>query len=205
MTIWKDYVDYILENFHAKFDNATDTESIESTRKDLLVAVRATQFHIKQSQEIWKPYIEFEMEILNKLKTPEQQQHVKQLFLSRLAVLHIDYQDTFDSFSTFISTWDNSNYEETMKHANKIYSQTKSAAEERDWFEINIVSSGYTLDSFYQYIENEKISKFMTSVNNVRCLYERAIVYYCTDPTLWDDYILYLVTYYTRLYFVHTY
>ncbi|KAG2203761.1 hypothetical protein INT47_012694 [Mucor saturninus] len=195
MTIWKDYVDFILENFHDKFDNATeeDTELIESTREDILVAVRATQFHIKQSQEIWKPFVEFEIEILNKFKKPEQQQRVKQLFLSRLAVLHIDYQDTFDSFSTFTSTWDNSKYEETMKEANKIYSHTKSAAEERDLFEINIVSSGYTLDAFYQYIENEKISKFMTSVNNVRCLYERAIVYYCTDPTLWDDYILYLI------------
>lgn len=193
--IWKSYVEYILEEFHAKFDDAVeeDTELIESARKDILVAVRATQFHIKQSQEIWKLFAEFELEVLNKFKHPEQQKKVKQLFLSRLAVLHIDYQDTFDSFSSFISTWDNSNYEETMKHASKIYSQTKSAAEERDLFEMKIVSSGYSLDAFYEYIENEKISKFMTSVNNVRCLYERAIVYYCTDPALWDDYILYLV------------
>lgn len=201
MNVWKSYIEFILEEFHQQFDNETiiveAEEVIEKTRKYLLLAVRATQFHIKQSQEIWKPYAEFELEILNKFKTPEQQKRVYDMFVSRLGVLHIDYQDTFDSFSSFISTWDNDNYESTMMKTTRIYSKTKKAAEERDFFEMKLTSSGYALDTFYEYIENEKISKSMSSVNNVKCLYERAIVIYCLDPALWDDYILYLVSFFS--------
>lgn len=169
------------------------TNLIESTRSDLITAVAATKYHVKQSQEIWKPYADFELEILNKFNNPEQLQKVKKVYLDRLGVLHTSYEETFTDYSGFVTAHDNANYEENMVNANRIYSKTKRAAEERDLLELKLVSTNYSLDAFYEYIENEKISKLMSSPNNVRNLYERAIIIYCVDPTLWDDYILYLV------------
>ncbi|KAG2237017.1 hypothetical protein INT48_001784 [Thamnidium elegans] len=167
--IWKSYVEYILDNFHAKFDDSVtkEDELIQTTRQDLLHAVGATQFHVKQSQQIWKAFIEFEMELLNKYKDAEQQKRVHNAFVQRLGVLHIDYQDTFDSLSSFISTWDNANYETIMMQTTPIYARTKKAAEERDIFEMKITASGYSLDAFYEYIENEKVSKNMSCINNI--------------------------------------
>jgi hypothetical protein len=174
-------------------------EFVDETRQDLLKAVRATTSHVKQSQEIWKPYAEFELLLLERFKQPDQLERVKKMYLDRLSVLHIDCQDTFDAYSSFVTNYDNANYEKNMVEANKIYAKTKKAAEERDVYELQLASLGYTLDSFYQYIEYEKSTKNMFSLNHVRSLYERAIVIYCTDAALWDDYILFLVIYYMHM------
>ncbi|CEP13308.1 hypothetical protein [Parasitella parasitica] len=199
INIWKDYVDYILEKFHEDFsqDNVVQDESvsefIEQTRQDLLKAVRATSAHVKQSQQIWMPYSEFELEILQRFKDTDQLDRVRKMYLDRLAVLHLDCEETFNAYSSFVSAYDNSNYEETMVKANKIYAKTKKAAEERDYYEMQLESLGYTLDAFNQYIDYEKRTKAMFSLVHVRSIYERAIVYYCTDPSLWNDYILFLI------------
>ncbi|CAO0790192.1 unnamed protein product [Mucor circinelloides] len=199
INIWKDYVGYILDKFHQGFSedivdqDESVSEFIEQTRQDLLKAVRATTAHVKSSQEIWKPYSEFELEILERFKDADQLNRVRKMYLDRLATLHINCEDTFSAYSTFVSNYDNSNYEDTMVKANKIYAKTKKAAEERDQYEMQLVSTGYSLDAFNQYIEHEKRTKNMHSLVYVRSIYERALVYYCTDPALWDDYILFLI------------
>ncbi|KAI8357893.1 hypothetical protein EDC96DRAFT_244640 [Choanephora cucurbitarum] len=200
IAIWKDYTEYILENFYKDFtDNITTLDEsvedwIDHTRQDLLKAVRASSNHVKQSQEIWKLYSEFELAILGRFNEDEYQlSRTKKMYLDRLAVLHIDCEDTFNSYSQFVTQYSNTNYEESMLEANKIYAKTKAAAEERDYYELQLTSTGYALDTFYQYIEYELTTKNMFALNHVRSLYERAIIYYCTDPSLWDDYILFLV------------
>lgn len=199
INIWKDYVDYILDKFHQGFSedivdqDESVSEFIEQTRQDLLKAVRATSAHVKSSQDIWKPYSEFELEILERFKDADQLNLVRKMYLDRLATLHINCEDTFSAYSTFVSNYDNNNYEDTMVKANKIYAKTKKAAEERDQYEMQLSSSGYSLEAFQQYIDYEKRTKNMHSLVYVRSVYERAIVYYCTDPALWDDYILFLV------------
>ncbi|KAI7901961.1 uncharacterized protein BX663DRAFT_552858 [Cokeromyces recurvatus] len=196
--IWKDYVDYILQRFNDQSTNNDDVDKqdllIEETREQLLKAVHATQFNIKQSQEIWKAYSEFELRMLDQNKEDsEQLARVRKMYLDRLAVLHLDYEDTFNAYSSFISNYDNLNYEQSMVEANKIYAKTKVAAEERDVFELKLATSGYHLDSFYEYIEYEKRLRNKSSLNHIRSLYERAIIYYCTDANLWNDYILFLL------------
>ncbi|KAK4511610.1 uncharacterized protein ATC70_012826 [Mucor velutinosus] len=199
INIWKDYVDYILDKFHQGFSedivdqDESVSEFIEQTRQDLLKAVRATSAHVKSSQDIWKPYSEFELEILERFKDADQLNLVRKMYMDRLATLHINCEDTFSAYSTFVSNYDNSNYEDTMVKANKIYAKTKKAAEERDQYEMQLSTAGYSLDAFQQYIEYEKRTKNMHSLVYVRSIYERAIVYYCTDPALWDDYILFLI------------
>ncbi|KAI8877320.1 hypothetical protein K501DRAFT_43393 [Backusella circina FSU 941] len=106
--------------------------------------------------------------------------------------MHMDCEETFSLYSSFISAWkSDANYEETMIRANKIYAKTKAEAEKRDWYEMELINTGYALDTFYQYIEKEKELK--PQLNYIRSLYERAIAVYCTDQVLWNDYILYLM------------
>lgn len=194
--IWKSYTEFIMEKFYKSFEamDEEDEELIEATREDLLKAVSATAFHVKRSQEIWRLYAQFETDVMNKFKKPEQIARVKKIYLDRLDVLHIDCEETFNAYSTYITAWDNANYESNMVEANKIYAATKVAADERDVFEQKLVTDGYALDTFYEYIENEKAAKNKFSLNNIRCLYERAILIYCTDPGLWNDYIMFLVS-----------
>ncbi|KAI8082625.1 uncharacterized protein B0P05DRAFT_537764 [Gilbertella persicaria] len=200
ITIWKDYVDFVLEDFYQGFTDDITTldetveDYIDNIRQDLLTAVRATSSHVKQSQMVWKPYSEFELSILERFKQDEDQlRRVKKMYLDRLAVLHIDCEDTFQAYSSFVTQYHNQEYEASMVEANKIYAKIKKAAEERDYYELQLTSTGYALDAFYQYIDYELTTKNMFALNHVRSLYERAIVYYCTDPSLWDDYILFLI------------
>ncbi|KAG0763735.1 hypothetical protein G6F57_006162 [Rhizopus arrhizus] len=192
--IWKSYTEFILEKFYKAFEEMDqENDLIDSTREDLLKAVRATVYHVKRSQEIWRLYVQFEIDIMNKFKNPNQVERVKKVYLDRLNVLHIDCEETFNGYSTYITAWDNNNYEDNMIQANKTYADTKRAADERDIFEQKLIAAQYSIDAFYEYIENEKVAKNKFSLNNVRCLYERAILIYCTDPNLWNDYILFLV------------
>jgi hypothetical protein len=189
-----------LEKFYTIFgdnDTGIKEESDETntlvalTRHDLVAAVSSVTYHIKSSQDIWRPFAQFELALLERFKDDQQKERLENVYLERLRVMHLDCDETFSLYSSFISAWKaDTNYEVTMVRANKIYSKTKAEAEKRDWYEMQLVNTGYALDTFYQYIEKEKELK--PQLNYIRSLYERAIAVYCTDQVLWNDYILYL-------------
>ncbi|KAI9493907.1 hypothetical protein BDB00DRAFT_821201 [Zychaea mexicana] len=194
--IWESFVDYTLEQFDNKWE---DKQVVEDTRENLVRAVRATEHHISQSQRIWIKFIEFETQAL-KVKDsmqqdfdPKQLERVKQLYRDRLDTLHTSSEETFNKYSTFNTNFDNQNYEQSMLKANKIYSKVKEAAEVRDQFELQLKQTNNALDTFYEYISNESINKDKYSLNNIRNLYERAVAIYCTDVTLWDNYVTFLL------------
>ncbi|RCH97173.1 Squamous cell carcinoma antigen recognized by T-cells 3 [Rhizopus stolonifer] len=192
--IWKSFTEFVLEKFYKAFETMEeeDEDLIESTREDLTRAVRVTTQHIKRSQEIWSLYLQFEVDLMNRFKNPDQAARVKGVYLTRLGNLHLDCEKTFNDYSTYVTAWDNENYEQNMVEANKIYAETKRQADEVDFYEENLIENGYSLDAFYEYIEAEKQKKSF-SLNSIRCLYERAILIYCTDPGLWNEYILFLI------------
>ncbi|KAI7871253.1 hypothetical protein BDF14DRAFT_1764920 [Spinellus fusiger] len=198
ISVWKSYTEFILEKFNVAWDKEGEEEEskhvlVETTREALLKAVRATHHHVSQSHEIWNVYGEFEVRILKYFESPETLSHVKQVYLNRLEALHMECEQTFNAYSNLIGAYDNDHYEANMVEANKIYAKTKEAANERGVFEHQLIQSGYALDTFYEYIENEKIAKKKFSLNAVRNLYERAVAIYCTDVGLWNDYVLFLV------------
>ncbi|KAI9319735.1 hypothetical protein BX666DRAFT_2024808 [Dichotomocladium elegans] len=217
--IWKSFVEFAFREFEDQWD---DAERVAALRQDLLTAVAATRDHFSKSHEIWNQYIKFETDLLEASASinrgespdPEKIKEIQRLYLNRLEALHLgicnipmtfeahlltilflmaDYQNTFNQYSTFITTYDNANYEENMVKANKVFAKTKAAADDRDMFEIKLAESGYSLDMFYQYIEHEKVTELRPSLNSIRNLYERAVAIYCTDVGLWDDYICFLL------------
>jgi hypothetical protein len=62
---------------------------------------------------------------------PEQLTAVSQLYLTRLAVPHLDIAQTFSSYSSFITKYDNDNYGEALPAANKIYAPAVKKTDER--------------------------------------------------------------------------
>ncbi|CAO3599482.1 unnamed protein product [Absidia cylindrospora] len=197
--IWQSYVEYIREKFDeewALFDDKNDPavqSLVETAREDLLKAVRATTYHIEKSHIIWNAYADFEVKLMEADKSAEQWDKLKHIYLNRLQVLHIACDETFSDYSQLNSAYDNNNYEANLVEANKIYATMKAAAEDRDYYEQYLKDEGYSLDAFYQYIENEKVAKKLYSLNQVRNLYERAVAIYATDMGLWNDYICFMM------------
>ncbi|SAL95059.1 hypothetical protein [Absidia glauca] len=197
--IWSSYVDFITAKFDREWDALEDKKDpaaqllVENAREDLLKAVRATTYHVEKSHIIWNAYADFETKLMEAYDSPEQYDKLKQIYLERLKVLHLACDETFAKYSQLNSTYDNNNYEANLVEANKIFAATKEAAEERDYYEQYLKDESYSLDAYYQYIENEKLAKKMKSLNYVRNLYERAVAVYCTDVGLWEDYICFML------------
>ncbi|KAI8342565.1 hypothetical protein BC941DRAFT_389575 [Chlamydoabsidia padenii] len=199
ITIWSSYVDFINTKFDQQWNTIDDKNDpaaiklVETTREDLLTAVRATTYHIEKSHIIWNAYADFEAKMMEVYNSTEQYDRLKQIYLDRLKVLHLACEETFANYSQINSTYDNSNYEANLVEANKIFATTKDAAKARDIYEQMLKDQNYSLDVFYQYIEEEKRAKKMKSLNYVRNLYERAVAIYCTDVGLWEDYICFMI------------
>jgi squamous cell carcinoma antigen recognized by T-cells 3 len=109
------------------------------TRKDLLIAVDATRYHIVHSHEIWNAYMAFELGLLDLDPSKDNIEHVRSLYLDRLQTIHMAWDQTFEGFSTFISAHDNANYEETMVTVNQKCARTKEAIGERELMESELV------------------------------------------------------------------
>ncbi|KAI8079777.1 uncharacterized protein BX664DRAFT_202241 [Halteromyces radiatus] len=93
--IWTSYVDFIRNKFDQAWDKIEDKndsdleEIVNTTREDLLRAVRATAYHVEKSHVIWNAYADFETKLMEHYKSPERFAKLKQIYLDRLGVLHI--------------------------------------------------------------------------------------------------------------------
>ncbi|CAJ0765992.1 16599_t:CDS:2, partial [Entrophospora sp. SA101] len=92
-------------------------------------------------------------------------------------------------YSTFITNYDNLNYEKNMLEAIQIYNKAKDMYYKRDQYEQSLLESGYALQQFLDYINFEKKQKLHPAVLT---LYERALSIHYLEPALWEDYIFYL-------------
>jgi hypothetical protein len=81
--------------------------------------------------------------------SPEQLAAVSQLFLTRLAVPHLDIAQTFSAYSSFITKYDNDNYGEALPAANKIYAPAVKKTDERFAEEAKLVRSPCSPCSFF--------------------------------------------------------
>ena len=63
---------------------------------------------------------------------PDQLIVVEKLFLDQLAAPHLAIEETFQQYSRFVTRFDNQNYDASLPAANKIYSVSKTASDERE-------------------------------------------------------------------------
>lgn len=80
--------------------------------------VKATQWHINDSHLVWDPYIEMLLYDLSTSPSPDKIAQVKSIFNERLRQPHSTWDQTFSSFSHFVSTYDQTQYERIMSDTN---------------------------------------------------------------------------------------
>lgn len=75
----------------------------------------AIQYRISDSHELWDRWISLERGLLDRTRTPEGVRRITHLYTDRLQVPHVTREDTMQAFSSFLSTYNQSAYEETMR------------------------------------------------------------------------------------------
>lgn len=188
VSLWKRYTDFVLENHKAHEDEF----SRAFVERIMDKAISSVGYHVTESGQIWNAYRDFEMEELEASADSIQVETIKTLYLRRLEVPHTGIEETFSAYSSFITTYANDSYEESMLAANSIYSSSQSRTYECERLEAQLAEQSNSLDAFQGYIKNE-LSRKKPSVAFVRTLYERGLSVHYFVPSLWEDYIAYML------------
>lgn len=161
-----------------------------------------TQYRINDSHLLWDRYTDLLLQDLSQSPSPEGVASLKQHFSDRLEIPHAKWEQTFQTFSTFISTYDNVAYEQTMVSVNRQSARGKQAFEAREAFEIKVQRALDGGDKaaewsiMTEYLEWErtggkKLNAFSFNLSNA--LYQRALLRFASDTDLWEDYLMFLI------------
>ena len=161
--------------------------------------IAATQWRLDDSNLVWDRWIEIVMEDQNRSPAAEKVRKLEAAYVERLLKPHATWDQTFQQFSTFISTYDNSAYEETMAVTNRRAAQAKQQFAHREPFELKIKAAVGNGDrdaeryAFLEYIDWEVRKQGVFSFHLINSLYERATLRFPTDASLWEDHVNALV------------
>ncbi|RHZ79064.1 hypothetical protein Glove_152g72 [Diversispora epigaea] len=196
--LWSAYTSYTLNEYQNSLNQMDEGEddskfiTLEDVRKVFQEACSATNYIISESHKIWDSYRDFEENILETSPCDEQKYKVQKMYLDRLKIPHSTLEKTFTDYSSFITKYNNDNYESLMIESNSLFSEAKSQYYKRDKYEQELIDSNFTLDKFMNYIQFEK-QQPKSFLPIIRTLYERAIYIHYLVPYLWEDYIFYLL------------
>ncbi|ORY01547.1 hypothetical protein K493DRAFT_405534 [Basidiobolus meristosporus CBS 931.73] len=194
--IWLRYINYMTEEYKAMDGSSSEALQtvfhLDKVREVYHRAVNATGHHYKLSHVIWNPFKDFEMGLLESNHSVVQYNRVKELYLKRISTPHEDLENTFAQYSTLVTNYSNQDYEAEMIAANSIYTKAMNLCTQLEQYEAAIAQNGNDLSSYRAYIEYLKKNKEI-DVFYVKTTYERALQIHCLDPTLWDEYIVYLL------------
>lgn len=166
-----------------------------------------TKWRINDSHLLWDPYTEFLLEDCAKKTTEEGIRSLKAHFLDRLQTPHATWDQTFQSFSNFVSRFLNASYEDTMVTANKKCSAAKKQYTMRENFESILQRAEKTNDiegewrAFDEYIvwekarakeKNQAWKKTAFTFELINSLYQRATLRFPTDTQFWECYVVFL-------------
>ncbi|CCJ29191.1 unnamed protein product, partial [Pneumocystis jirovecii] len=101
-------------------------------------------------------------------------------------------ENCFSDFSSFITNYDNPNYEEIMIATNKIYNPALIKYQARDFHEIQLSQSNYAYEEFIKYLEWELHQK-PQEIELICILFERLLKCYPLSANIWEDYIQFMV------------
>lgn len=162
----------------------------------------ATRWRINDSNLVWDRFLELSMQDLARAPTQDRVAQVRALFDSRLQTPHATWDQTFQLFSNFISTYYNANYEEIMADTVARAAEAKAKYGAREELETRLQraaeSGDKTLEwtTFSEYIDWEvsrNRRKRIFSFDLANALYQRAVLRFPTDVNLWEDYIMFLI------------
>ncbi|KAJ3013684.1 Splicing factor [Thoreauomyces humboldtii] len=171
-------------------ETSKDWLSLQAVRSAAESGLTATELHFTESAKIWGSYRDFETGFCQALKTDEQKNRVREMYLKRLKTSHAQLSETFSDYSTFETTYGvPSEYEKRLKAANAIVAATEKANAKRSHQEDLLVAGNHTLEAYQSFLAFEKAGRSADPFQ-IRTLYERALLLYPLDAGLWDAYIV---------------
>ena len=159
------------------------------------------RFNLNDSHTIWNKYTDLLQQDLDLSPTQEAVSALKSHFTDRLQTPQATWDETFQRFSSFISTYDNASYEDVMVTVTSSAAPAKSQYAAREDFELKLSRSveagdkSSTWTIFNEYLDWEmshKRKKKMFSFDLTNALYQRAVLQFPTDTNLWEDYLAFL-------------
>jgi squamous cell carcinoma antigen recognized by T-cells 3 len=160
-----------------------------------------TIWRMNDSHLVWNRYIDLLMQDLRRAGSDELVSQIRSLFDARLQTPHAEWDETFQIFSNFVSTYLNNNYEEIMVAINRRAADAKSKWDSRQMMELELQKAQEADDKFAEY---EKFATYVRWERTpgkrkglvfelINALYQRAALRFPSDPQLWEDHILFLV------------
>jgi RNA recognition motif-containing protein len=171
---------------------------------------QATQYRLNDSHELWNRWMSIELEQLAASPDEQKIERVQQLFRDRLQVPHAAWDETSQTFSTFISKYKEAVWETTMVETTKLAKAAKDLCSHREAHElrlqratesgdkeaVNSEMRGYLNWEMTQAGKRNKKGGPTSPLILCVALFERALssTTLGLDPAVWEDYIVFLST-----------
>lgn len=225
--LWTTFGDWILHCHKWAIDSAGDTDVERLTGREFFgwnvvletweEAVEHTKHKMVTSHEVWNKYMTVRFGDLDQKLPSDDASTALKLFEVRLQVPHLDWQQTFQAFSSFVSVNEPADqYEVIMASTNKESVNAKKILADRDDFETALLQAQRSNDTtteyqvFSQYIEWERNRENKPQrqrrgkntraqeVENLQfsmvdALYHRAELRFPSVPGIWEEHIEYLI------------
>ncbi|KAG0340152.1 Squamous cell carcinoma antigen recognized by T-cells 3 [Podila humilis] len=195
ITIWKSYTEYASQEYLESLESGDEETAMT---KDMVSRIfreadKFTGHHIAKSHEIWNAWAEFEIQILDAQETPSQEdvKMITTMFEKRLTIAHAEIDNTVSNYISFVTRHGNVDFEQAMAHSKTIAEPTRKILAARESFELELTSSGNSLEAFQKYIDFETTGSYSNKkllFPFIRTVFERALAVHCLVPTLWNDY-----------------
>ncbi|OQE37295.1 hypothetical protein PENCOP_c010G05778 [Penicillium coprophilum] len=163
----------------------------------------ATKWRINNSHLVWDRLLDLYAEDIARAPSQEKINHLHGLYGHRLQTPHATWDQTFQKFSSFISTYCNSKYEEIMSETVARAAEPKALYNAREEFEHRLAKAQESGDRTLEWtVYTEYIDWELTrnrrkrgdfSFDLVNAIYQRAVLRFPTDVSLWEDYVMFLI------------
>ena len=160
-----------------------------------------TTLRLNDSHLIWDTYTELLLLELASSPSAEMIARIQYHFIARLQTPHATWDQTFQAYSSFISTYDNAAYEKTMVTANMLGVEAKNKYARRENLEFGISRATESKDrdaeliAFSDYIEweiGQSRKKHLFDFALANALYQRASLRFPANTELWEGYAILL-------------
>ena len=225
-TLWLAYAEWLLSLYNAAFAEQVasdwvqpaDPQSLGWSEEESMLArevfskemalevlqqgAEETMYQLHDSHLVWDRWTEILMQQLGQSPSHEGIASLQHHFVDRLHVPHLAWDQTFQTFSSFISTYNDAAYESTMMSVNKQCADTKAKAAAREMFETRLQSSTGNKDA-ERVVYEEYLSWELTQPKKgknkswnfplIKALYQRVNLTFPTDAELWEDYLMFIL------------
>ncbi|CCH45320.1 Squamous cell carcinoma antigen recognized by T-cells 3 [Wickerhamomyces ciferrii] len=158
------------------------------------VFIKNIQYHFDRSHEIWDQIVNF---LESNYGTDENQLNfIKALYQERLQVPHKTIQNTFSTYSSFITKYFNQDYNSEMSKASKLFEKTKPDQWEIEALELKKSNYENPSDFWVDYLNYwASKPKKQRSLKPIKAVFQRA-----ADESLDDSYIKVWLRFFIILY-----